>query len=92
MGYLDANKSLKLTHHKEDKGGLEGLADSEWGNSVSWRSSTGLMDRYNKGMILWRSKMQKILSPLHCRGRVLCCIRDGTEIMYLRNMLQNMGF
>ncbi len=42
--------------------GLDGFADSDWGNSVSSRSTTGLMALFNETIVLWRSKMQKTIS------------------------------
>lgn len=92
MGYLEANKSFKLTYHKVGKGGLEGYADSDWGNSVSRRSTTGLMVRYNEGMVLWRSKMQKTVSLSTAEAEYYAASEMGIEILYLRNLLGNMGF
>ena len=62
MGYLEANPSFKLSYQIGGSEGLDGFADSDWGNSITWRSITGLVTRYNRGVIMWRSKMQKTVS------------------------------
>jgi hypothetical protein len=62
MGYLEANPSFKLTYCRGETSGLDGFADSDWGNSVSHRSTTGLMALFNENIVLWRSKMQKTIS------------------------------
>ena len=73
-------------------GGLAGYADSDWGNSISRRSTTGLMAQYNKGMVLWRSKMQKTIALSTAEAEYYAASEMGIEIMYLRNLLRNMGF
>jgi hypothetical protein len=67
MGYhdLEGNKSFKLEYAQGGEGELDRFSYSDWQNSVSRRSTTGLMARFNKGIILWRSKIQKTLSPVH---------------------------
>jgi hypothetical protein len=62
IGYLMHRPSLKLRYLKGGKGGLDGFADSDWGNSVSRRSTSGLLARYNRAPILWRSRMQKTVA------------------------------
>ena len=92
MGYLDANKSFKLTYHKGGIGCLAGYADSDWDNSISRRSTTGLMARYNKGMVLWRSKMQKTIALSTAEAEYYAASEMGIKILCLRNLLHNMGF
>ncbi len=41
---------------------MDGYADADWGNGETRRSTTGMMARYNKGLIYWKSKMQKTVS------------------------------
>ena len=41
---------------------MDGYADADWGNSETCRSTTRMMARYNKGIIYWKSKMQKTVS------------------------------
>ena len=42
--------------------GLDGFTDSDWGNSITRRSTASLVARYNSGVIMWRSKMKKTVS------------------------------
>ena len=62
IGYLIHRPSLKLKYRREKLGDLDGFTDSDWGNSLSQKSTTGLLARYNRGLILWRSKMQKTVA------------------------------
>ncbi len=57
-----ANPSFKLHYRAGGSSGLDGYADADWGNSETRRSTTGMMARYNKGLIYKKSKMQKTVS------------------------------
>ena len=60
MGYLEHNPSFKLTYREGHSSGLDGYADSDWGNSESRRSTTGILARYNKSAVLWRSNCKRL--------------------------------
>ena len=90
MGYLIHRPSLKLVYRRDAVGGLDGFADSDWGNSVSRRSTTGLLARYNRGPVLWRSKMQKTVSLSSAEAEYYSASEMAVEIIYLRNLLANM--
>ncbi len=61
IGYLIHRPSLKITYHTGSTGGLDGFADPDWGNRVSRKSATGLVARYNRTPVLWRSNIQKTI-------------------------------
>jgi hypothetical protein len=90
MGYLEANPSFKLTYSRGGTSGLDGFADSDWGNSVSRRSTTGLMTRFNETFVLWRSKMQKTIA-LSTAEVEYAASEIAIEVIYLQNLLKNMG-
>ena len=90
IGYLIHRPSLKLEYRRDAVGGLDGFADSDWGNSVSRRSTTGLLARYNRGPVLWRSKMQKTVSLSSAEAEYYSASEMAVEIIYLRNLLANM--
>jgi hypothetical protein len=71
---------------------LDGFADADWGNSESRRSTTGMLARYNKGLIYWRSKMQKTVSISTAEAEYYAASEMAIEVLYLRNLLANMGF
>jgi hypothetical protein len=62
MGYLSYRPSLKLKYNREYVKGLDGFADSDWGNSASRKSTSGLLTRYNSSLLMWHSKMQKSIA------------------------------
>ena len=51
-----------------------------------------MMARYNKGIICWRSKMQKTVSLSTAEAEYYAVSEMAIEILYLRNLLTNMGF
>ena len=92
MGYLNYQSSFKLTYCSGKGTGLDGFADSDWGNSVSRRSTTGLLARYNRSIVLWRSKLQKTIALSTAEAEYYAASEIAIEIIYLRNLLHNMGF
>ncbi len=82
--------SFKLTYRKDSVGGLDGYTDSDWGNSLSRRSTTSLMARYNHGPVLWRSKMQKRVALSSAEAEYYSGSEMAIEIIYLRTFLANM--
>jgi hypothetical protein len=90
IGYLIHRPSLKITYWKGVNGGLDGFTDSDWGNSVSRKSTTGLVARYNRTPILWRSRMQKTVSLSSAEAEYYSASEMAVEIIYLRNLLDNM--
>ncbi len=91
MGYLNNNPSFKLVYRRGNYNGLDGFADSDWGNSESRRSTTGLLARYNKSIVLWRSRMQKTNALSTAEAEYYSASEMAVEIIYLRNLIQNMG-
>lgn len=71
-------------------GDLDGFTDSDWGNSLSRKSTTGLLARYNRGLILWKSKLQKTVSLSSAEAEYYAASEMAIEIIYLRNLLGNM--
>ena len=63
MEYLEGNPSFKITYRRSygKTNLLSGYADSDWGNSSSRRSTSGMIMLYNKSPISWKSKMQKTM-------------------------------
>ena len=92
MGYLEANKSFKLHYRIGGRTGLDGYCDSDWGNSSSRRSTSGMLARYNRGIISWRSKMQKTVALSTAEAEYYSASEMAIEVLYLRNLLSNMGF
>ena len=91
IGYLIQRPSLKITYWNGANGGLDGFTDSDWGNSVSRKSTTGLIARYNRTPILWRSRMQKTVALSSAEAEYYSASEMAVEIIYLRNLLNNMG-
>jgi hypothetical protein len=82
--------SLKLKYRLDSVGGLDVFTDSDCGNSVSWQSTTGLVARYNRAPILWRSKMQKTVALSSAEAEFYSASEMAVEVIYLSNLLGNM--
>jgi len=95
MGYLNSIPSFKLVCLRhENYNGLDGFADSDWGNSESRLSTTGMLARYNKSIVLWRSRMQKTIALSTAEAEYYPASEmavEKLEIIYLRNLIRNMG-
>jgi hypothetical protein len=94
MEYLEGFPSFKLTYHWRTgiDDGLSGFADSDWGNSSSRRSTSGNLCLYNRSPILWRSKLQKTTALSTAEAEYHSASTAATEVLYLRNLLERMGF
>jgi hypothetical protein len=88
MGYVNSNPSFKLVYLRGNYNGLDGFADSDWGNSESRRSTTGLLALYNKSIVLWRSKMQKTIALSTAEAGYYPASEIAVEIIYLRNLIR----
>jgi hypothetical protein len=91
MGYLVYRPSLKLKYDRKYEKGLDGFADSDWGNSVSRKSTSGLLARYNRSLLMWRSKMQKTVALSTAEAEYYSVSEMAIEVIYLRNLLSSMG-
>ena len=91
MGYLVYRPSLKLKYDSKYEKGLDGFADSDWGNSVSRKSTSGLLARYNRSLLIWRSKMQKTVALSTAEAEYYSVSEMAIEVIYLRNLLSSMG-
>jgi hypothetical protein len=91
MGYLSYRPSLKLKYNREYVKGLDGFADSDWGNRASRKSTSGLLARYNRSMLMWRSTMQKSIAVSTAEAEYCSVSEMAIKMMYLRNLLANTG-
>ena len=51
-----------------------------------------MMARYKKGLIYWKSKMQKTVSLSTAEAEYYAAFKMAIEVIYLSNLLSNMGF
>jgi hypothetical protein len=86
MGYLSANPSFKLHFRAGGSSRLDGFADADWGNIETRRSTTGMMARYNKGLIYWKSKMQKTVSLSTAEAEYYAASEMAIQVIYLLNL------
>ena len=94
MAYLEKHQSFKLDYHKgpTKTTGLDGYRDADWGTSDSRRSITGNIFRYNGAPIAWKSKLQKSVALSTAEAEYYSASPGAVEVIYLRQLLRNMGF
>jgi hypothetical protein len=91
---VEENSSFKLTTWTGELDGLDGFSDSDWGNSVSRRSTVDNWspgDIFNHCIMKWRSKMQKTVSLSTAEAEYYAASEMAIKIIYLRNLVENMG-
>ena len=91
MGYLVYRPSLKLKDDCKYEKELDSFAGSDWGNSGSRKSTSGLLARYNQSLLMWWSKMQKTVALSTAEGEYYSVSEMAIEVIYLRNLLSSMG-
>jgi hypothetical protein len=89
MAYLEEKPASSYSTSGGGSNCLDGFADSNWGNSITRRSTTGLLARYNRGVVQWRSKMQKTVSLSTAEAEYFSASEMAIEVPYLRNLLEN---
>jgi hypothetical protein len=90
MGYLHSTPSFKLVYRRGNDNRLDGYTGSDWGNRESRQSTTGLLARYNKYIVLWRLRMQKTIALSTAEGKYYYASEIAAEIIYIRNLIRNM--
>jgi hypothetical protein len=94
MEYLAAHPSFKIQYRMGTK--LIDLfsehADTDWGNSLSRRSTAGMVMLYNKSPIMWKSKMQKTTALSTMEAEYYSALAAGCEVLYLQALLDRLGF
>jgi hypothetical protein len=91
MAYLNSNPSFKLVYRRGNYNGFDDFADSYRGNSESHRSTTGLLARYNKSVVMWRSRMPQTIALSTAEAEYYSASEIAVEIIYPRNLIGNMG-
>ena len=69
------------------------FAVSDWGSSVSHKSTSGLLARYNRSLLMWRPKMQMTVTVAlsTAEAKYYSVSEMAIEMIFLRNLLSSMG-
>jgi hypothetical protein len=83
------NPSFKITYRRSDgqTNLLSGYADSDWGNSSSRRSTSGMLLLYTKSPISWKSTRLSTAEAEYCFASTA-----AMEVLYLRYLLERLDF
>jgi hypothetical protein len=94
LRYLQGTKYFALVYQK----GVEGepfltYGDANLGgNADSGKSTTGYVVLMSGAAISWQSKLQSIVAKSTTEAKFVAASTTGNEIMWLRNVLKELGF
>ena len=94
LRYLQGTKHYALVYRK----GVEGepfmtYGDADLGgNADSGKSTTGYIVLMSGAAISWQSKLQSIVAKSTTEAEFVAASTTGNEIMWLRNVLKELGF
>ena len=94
LRYLQGTKHYSLVYRK----GIEGepfitYGDADLGgNADSGKSTTGYIVMMSGADISWQSKLQSIVAKSTTEAEFVAASTTGNEIMWLRNVLKELGF
>ncbi|UYV73756.1 hypothetical protein LAZ67_11000764 [Cordylochernes scorpioides] len=92
LRYLKGTLGLKITYEKTNET-LYGYVDADWGGNLADRKSqTGLVFFLAGGPIAWESKKQQTVALSSTESEYIALCEAGKEAVYLRALLDEMGF
>ncbi|UYV68405.1 hypothetical protein LAZ67_5004222 [Cordylochernes scorpioides] len=92
LRYLKGTLCLKITYEKTNET-LYGCVDADWGGNLADRKSqTGLVFFLARGPIAWESKKQQTVALSSTESEYIALCEAGKEAVYLRTLLDEMGF
>ncbi|UYV66792.1 hypothetical protein LAZ67_4002870, partial [Cordylochernes scorpioides] len=92
LRYLKGTLCLKITYEKTNET-LYGCVDADWGGNLADRKSqTGLVFFLAGGPIAWESKKQQTVALSSTESEYIALCEAGKEAVYLRALLDEMGF
>ncbi|UYV61519.1 hypothetical protein LAZ67_1005132 [Cordylochernes scorpioides] len=92
LRYMKGTLCLKITYEKTNET-LYGCVDADWGGNLADRKSqTGLVFFLAGGPIAWESKKQQTVALSSTESEYIALCEAGKEAVYLRALLDEMGF
>ncbi|UYV81278.1 hypothetical protein LAZ67_20000641 [Cordylochernes scorpioides] len=92
LRYLKGTSCLRITYRKSNEA-LHGYVDADWGgNLVDRKSHTGIVYFLARGPIAWESKKQETVTLSSTESEYIALCEAGKEAVYLRALLDEMGF
>ncbi|UYV79912.1 hypothetical protein LAZ67_18001028, partial [Cordylochernes scorpioides] len=92
LRYLKGTSCLRITYRKSNEA-LHGYVDADWGgNLVDRKSHKGIVYFLARGPIAWESKKQQTVTLSSTESEYIALCEAGKEAVYLRALLDEMGF
>lgn len=94
LRYLQGTRSLGLLLGHQDPPFplIRAISDSDWASGDSRRSISGYVVMIGASPVGWSSKQQNVVALSSCEAEYLACSHVAKEVMWLRNLLEELGF
>ena len=94
LRYLKGTIEHGLEYHgsNQEPNVLVGFSDSDWGNEVQRRSTTGYIFKMNGAAISWKSQRQETVALSTAEAEYMALCTAAKEAMFLRSILHEIGF
>ncbi|KAG8951326.1 hypothetical protein FRC04_006566, partial [Tulasnella sp. 424] len=95
LRYLQGTKDMKLTYAPDSKVAsiFETYTDSDFtGDKENGKSTNGYIVKVGTGAVSWASKLQGVIAKSSTEAEFYGASFAGTEIKWLRNLLQELGY
>src|ERR1700754_641511 len=71
---------------------FKGLTDSDWGQGDQRKSISGYVILLGNSPVSWSSKQQVVVALSSCKAEYLACSHCTRQILWFRNLFQELGF
>jgi transposase InsO family protein len=93
LRYLKGTRDLQLVLGGRSSLSLVGHSDSDYANCKDTsRSIAGYCFSLSSGMVSWSSKKQEITADSSCYAEYIALHESGRELLFLRQLLDGLGF
>jgi hypothetical protein len=91
LKYLKGTSSFSL-YFGNNKPVLDGYTDADMTGDVDFRKSTsGYLMKFARGVVLWKSMLQKCVVLSTTEAKYIALIEGGKELLWMKKFLHELG-
>lgn len=85
-------RGVEKNNKDEGERGVDMYTDVDYaGVEVTSRSTSGVLVYVNGGLVLWKSKLQKVVTLSSCEAELMAVSEGCKEIAYVKKVMEVMG-